>query len=156
MDKTDGRKDLADVLDGKHDNTASSPTGMDVSADASSDEEIAGKLADNSLSTSTSKDFCIECEDQPSSIFCQQCADDYCDVCFQAMHRKGKRRSHMAKRIGPQQVKSATVRKKTSGYGLKAFASARKRLSGVTSSGDDEKSGEDESVEPEFQDAAML
>eukprot|EP00158_Paraphelidium_tribonemae_P006025 Partr_v1_DN27635_c2_g1_i1_m65344 putative Protein of unknown function (DUF2009) len=156
MDKTDGRKDLADVLDGKHDNTASSPTGMDVSADASSDEEIAGKLADNSLSTSTSKDFCIECEDQPSSIFCQQCADDYCDVCFQAMHRKGKRRSHMAKRIGPQQVKSTTVRKKTSGYGLKAFASARKRLSGVTSSGDDEKSGEDESVEPEFQDAAML
>ena len=73
------------------------------------DHEIIGKLANNTLLRSTAASdeaFCVECEDQPSSIFCQQCADDYCDVCFQAMHRKGKRKDHRVKRIGPQQTRS--------------------------------------------------
>jgi hypothetical protein len=43
--------------------------------------------------------FCVECEDQPASLFCQQCVDDYCDVCFQALHRKGKRLQHLAKKL---------------------------------------------------------
>ena len=40
--------------------------------------------------------FCSECTDQPHSIRCEGCAGDfYCDVCFQALHHRGSRRSHV-------------------------------------------------------------
>ena len=38
--------------------------------------------------------MCVECRDQPISGYCEQCQDDYCDVCFQALHRRGKRKDH--------------------------------------------------------------
>lgn len=38
--------------------------------------------------------MCVECRDQPISGYCEQCQDDYCDVCFQAQHRRGKRATH--------------------------------------------------------------
>ncbi|KAJ3868948.1 hypothetical protein EV359DRAFT_31096 [Lentinula novae-zelandiae] len=37
---------------------------------------------------------CIECEDQPAQLFCENCADAYCDVCYSAQHRKGSRKTH--------------------------------------------------------------
>ena len=40
--------------------------------------------------------FCSECTDQPHSIRCEGCAGDfYCEVCFQALHHRGSRRSHV-------------------------------------------------------------
>ncbi len=27
--------------------------------------------------------MCVECEDQPASVSCTVCEDDFCDVCFQ-------------------------------------------------------------------------
>eukprot|EP01102_Stenamoeba_stenopodia_P019563 TRINITY_DN7425_c0_g3_i1.p1 TRINITY_DN7425_c0_g3~~TRINITY_DN7425_c0_g3_i1.p1 ORF type:complete len:640 (-),score=180.49 TRINITY_DN7425_c0_g3_i1:176-2095(-) len=39
--------------------------------------------------------MCVECEDQPSSGYCEQCKDSFCEVCFQAQHKKGRRRLHM-------------------------------------------------------------
>jgi hypothetical protein len=64
---------------------------------AQEDEAEVGKLAvSNSHALAV---FCVECEDQPASLFCQQCVDDYCDVCFQAQHRKGRRKSHTAKKV---------------------------------------------------------
>ncbi|KDN33515.1 hypothetical protein RSAG8_13399, partial [Rhizoctonia solani AG-8 WAC10335] len=41
--------------------------------------------------------YCIECEDQPASVFCETCADDFCEVCFQAQHRKGTRKLHKSR-----------------------------------------------------------
>ncbi|KAH6914775.1 hypothetical protein BKA70DRAFT_1510291 [Coprinopsis sp. MPI-PUGE-AT-0042] len=41
--------------------------------------------------------FCIECEDQPADLTCENCGDIYCDVCFAAQHRKGSRKSHKTK-----------------------------------------------------------
>lgn len=38
--------------------------------------------------------MCVECGDQPFSGYCEQCQDDYCDVCFQAQHKRGKRKDH--------------------------------------------------------------
>lgn len=35
--------------------------------------------------------------DQPAQLHCEACADDYCEVCFAAQHRKGSRKSHPAK-----------------------------------------------------------
>ena len=95
--------------------------------DDNSDEEYVGKLRSHSANhksstvttangthaattTSTTTDtFCVECEDQPVSLFCLQCTDDYCDVCFQSIHRKGQRRRHQAKRVHPQQPTTNTT-----------------------------------------------
>ncbi|KAI9353391.1 hypothetical protein DFJ73DRAFT_328711 [Zopfochytrium polystomum] len=41
--------------------------------------------------------FCIDCEDQPASLFCDTCGDPFCRVCFDAIHRKGSRRSHVVR-----------------------------------------------------------
>ncbi|KEP50440.1 putative adenylosuccinate lyase [Rhizoctonia solani 123E] len=38
--------------------------------------------------------YCIECEDQPANTHCETCADDFCEVCFEAQHRKGTRKLH--------------------------------------------------------------
>ena len=32
--------------------------------------------------------------DQPAQVFCEKCADNYCEVCFAAQHRKGSRKAH--------------------------------------------------------------
>ena len=36
---------------------------------------------------------CVECE-APASVRCHQCTDEYCAVCYKALHRKGKRAKH--------------------------------------------------------------
>ncbi|QRV85211.1 hypothetical protein RhiJN_13229 [Ceratobasidium sp. AG-Ba] len=41
--------------------------------------------------------YCIECEDQPANVRCETCEDDFCDVCFQAQHRKGTRKRHTSR-----------------------------------------------------------
>ncbi|KAE9386766.1 hypothetical protein BT96DRAFT_927997 [Gymnopus androsaceus JB14] len=41
--------------------------------------------------------YCIECEDQPAQVFCEECADPYCNVCYSAQHRKGSRKTHKTK-----------------------------------------------------------
>jgi hypothetical protein len=38
--------------------------------------------------------MCIECEDQPIAVLCNQCNDKFCEVCFQALHKKGSRKQH--------------------------------------------------------------
>jgi hypothetical protein len=40
------------------------------------------------------KVFCVECTDQPAELYCNQCLDDYCEVCYKAQHRKGMRAKH--------------------------------------------------------------
>jgi len=38
--------------------------------------------------------FCVECGDQPAALWCKQCKDQYCEVCYGAQHRKGNRFRH--------------------------------------------------------------
>jgi hypothetical protein len=33
--------------------------------------------------------------DQPAQLFCKNCSDNYCEVCFAEQHRKGSRKSHV-------------------------------------------------------------
>lgn len=49
--------------------------------------------------------FCIECEDQPADLVCENCGDPYCEVCFAAQHRKGSRKAHTTKPIQKAAVK---------------------------------------------------
>ena len=47
------------------------------------------------------KGMCIECEDQPADLRCMICVDDYCQVCFEVLHRRGSRRQHKTERLRP-------------------------------------------------------
>ncbi|KAF8656060.1 hypothetical protein AX16_002796 [Volvariella volvacea WC 439] len=51
--------------------------------------------------------YCIECEDQPAQVVCEGCKDSYCEVCFAAQHRKGTRKSHVARPLGKAAPQSA-------------------------------------------------
>lgn len=41
--------------------------------------------------------------DQPAQVFCENCTDAYCDVCFAAQHRKGTRKGHVTKPLQGKQ-----------------------------------------------------
>eukprot|EP00124_Ichthyophonus_hoferi_P004647 Ihof_evm2s538 gene=Ihof_evmTU2s538 len=56
------------------------------------------------------KGMCVECGDQPAMVTCEQCTDDFCDVCFQALHRKGQRRRHIPKAL-PETEQAANITK---------------------------------------------
>lgn len=43
--------------------------------------------------------FCVECEDQPAQIHCEQCTDDFCEVCYSSQHRKGTRKKHTGRQL---------------------------------------------------------
>ncbi|CAI5700597.1 hypothetical protein KXD40_003650 [Peronospora effusa] len=38
--------------------------------------------------------LCIECEAHESEVFCEQCHDYFCELCYGGQHRKGNRRKH--------------------------------------------------------------
>lgn len=52
---------------------------------------------EESVDRPSTEGYCVECEDQPAQIRCDDCQDDYCEVCFAAQHRKGTRRKHISK-----------------------------------------------------------
>jgi hypothetical protein len=76
--------------------------GLDI-ADILNDKEINTTLETSSLEEPLEKPvevgFCIECEDQPASYYCEQCTDDFCQVCCASQHRKGTRKTHTFKTL---------------------------------------------------------
>ncbi|KAA6403348.1 MAG: hypothetical protein EZS28_001125 [Streblomastix strix] len=40
------------------------------------------------------KEICVECESKPSTLFCFECNDTYCNECFMIFHKKGNRKLH--------------------------------------------------------------
>lgn len=66
------------------------------------DEQLANngpgeEMEEDEPETEAKEGYCVECEDQPAELTCETCSDVYCQVCFQAQHRKGSRRSHTTK-----------------------------------------------------------
>lgn len=43
--------------------------------------------------------------DQPAQLYCEDCTDNYCEVCFAAQHRKGTRKQHKQKDLEAKQLK---------------------------------------------------
>lgn len=37
---------------------------------------------------------CVECESRSAIVDCVECKDEFCRICFQALHRKGRRAQH--------------------------------------------------------------
>jgi hypothetical protein len=49
----------------------------------------------SSKHTDTSKYLlCVECEDVPAAVKCQQCNDVLCGLCFEWLHKRGTRATH--------------------------------------------------------------
>ncbi|XP_006456764.1 hypothetical protein AGABI2DRAFT_211866 [Agaricus bisporus var. bisporus H97] len=87
---------LENILNDKHD-TIEHPTAMgDVATGPAEgwDEEDVDKPP--------VEGYCIECEDQPAQVLCENCTDAYCEVCFAAQHRKGTRKRHAARPLGQE------------------------------------------------------
>lgn len=64
---------------------------------------------DNKIDDEIPDNMCVECGDQPKTLFCEQCQDDYCDMCFQSQHRKGNRKKHNTKKLTFSAKKSASI-----------------------------------------------
>ncbi|KAI9490198.1 hypothetical protein BDB00DRAFT_838746 [Zychaea mexicana] len=74
-------------------------------------------------SSTNATSFCVECRDQEASVFCEQCDEDFCEVCHAMLHRTGNRRKHTAKNLRVQAasdtngVKGAASSHSTGGAG---------------------------------------
>ncbi|KAF0533400.1 tRNA uridine 5-carboxymethylaminomethyl modification enzyme [Gigaspora margarita] len=51
--------------------------------------------------------LCVECRDQDSLFFCEQCNEEFCEVCFAMIHRTGSRRIHTKKNLKNEQSSDA-------------------------------------------------
>ncbi|TFY52688.1 hypothetical protein EVG20_g10445, partial [Dentipellis fragilis] len=93
---------LAKILDGDNENMEHPNVREDSdSDDAAERDEKNGK--------EVIEGYCVECEDQPAEVHCEVCSDDFCDVCFSALHRKGTRKRHATKPLGQRREKKAKL-----------------------------------------------
>ncbi|VEU23640.1 DEKNAAC104832 [Brettanomyces naardenensis] len=72
-----GKKTLAELLDG---------TEEGADAEESKETEMELDEVDPSL--------CVDCQRMPKELFCKDCEEPFCRVCFQFAHRGGARRKH--------------------------------------------------------------
>ncbi|KAJ2460471.1 hypothetical protein GGF42_000814, partial [Coemansia sp. RSA 2424] len=42
---------------------------------------------------------CVECKDQQAQVYCEQCQEDFCEVCAGMIHRTGGRKRHVLKSL---------------------------------------------------------
>ncbi|KAL6070722.1 B box-type domain-containing protein [Balamuthia mandrillaris] len=78
--------------------------------DEEDEDEAEGEKGETPSSSSSSRHddakMCVECEDQPADVYCQNCEDLYCEVCWHAQHRRGKRAKHSTQ---PLQQKTSNM-----------------------------------------------
>jgi hypothetical protein len=52
--------------------------------------------------------LCVECRAHDAEVFCEQCHDYFCELCFGGQHRKGNRRAHTFQpRVAPANASAA-------------------------------------------------
>ncbi|KAI8353702.1 hypothetical protein B0O80DRAFT_386562 [Mortierella sp. GBAus27b] len=79
---------------------------------------------DLAAAQTTAEGFCVECKDQEASYSCEQCAEDFCEVCFAMLHRTGNRIRHQKKEIfKPNNQKNALLAPSTNGNSVSASTS---------------------------------
>ncbi|KAF7355711.1 hypothetical protein MSAN_01489000 [Mycena sanguinolenta] len=90
---------LDNILSENHENIVEHPgvNGVPVGWD----EEAGAK--------SVEEGTCIECEDQPAEVRCENCADVFCEVCYASQHRKGSRKLHVVKPLNNREKTKPTV-----------------------------------------------
>ncbi|KAJ9076103.1 hypothetical protein DSO57_1029379 [Entomophthora muscae] len=71
--------------------------------------------------------FCIECKDQKANFYCEQCTEDFCEVCFDMLHRTGRRKLHSTKSLEIAPIGDNKASLKNSSNGSSASLSKAKR-----------------------------
>eukprot|EP00037_Helgoeca_nana_P027108 m.308554 g.308554 ORF g.308554 m.308554 type:complete len:610 (+) comp27409_c0_seq1:962-2791(+) len=67
---------------------------------------------------------CVECEESPGVLTCDQCDDVYCKMCHTILHRKGHRSKHTHTAVQPAAIAAAERLLDEAGLGLRAAAAA--------------------------------
>ncbi|KAJ2758498.1 hypothetical protein H4S06_002672 [Coemansia sp. BCRC 34490] len=86
---------LGDILRADSDDVLLNTTrssGSISNRDSDSDSDDAAAVDDTA-----SDGFCVECKDQQAGVYCEQCQEDFCEVCGAMIHRTGRRRLHVLK-----------------------------------------------------------
>ncbi|KAJ1795461.1 hypothetical protein LPJ59_004330 [Coemansia sp. RSA 2399] len=55
--------------------------------------------SDNDNDDTAPDGFCVECKDQQAHVYCEQCQEDFCEVCGAMIHRTGRRKLHVLKKL---------------------------------------------------------
>ncbi|KAI8875047.1 hypothetical protein K501DRAFT_78407, partial [Backusella circina FSU 941] len=82
---TSKRHQLDDILSDK------------VSIMDTEDLEYNGNVEDEEV---PKEGFCVECRDQEADMFCENCNEPFCEVCYGMIHRTGKRALHKHRKYG--------------------------------------------------------
>eukprot|EP00698_Gefionella_okellyi_P020002 TRINITY_DN6221_c0_g1_i1.p1 TRINITY_DN6221_c0_g1~~TRINITY_DN6221_c0_g1_i1.p1 ORF type:complete len:623 (+),score=139.53 TRINITY_DN6221_c0_g1_i1:75-1871(+) len=93
---TEAKERLNQVLDGSADTDAEMDMDTPAPMPGIVDEVVAPGM-------------CVECGDTPARVSCEQCTDDYCDLCFKNIHRRGKRTRHNAHQISNAVVETSVA-----------------------------------------------
>lgn len=68
----------------------------DLLQNSNDDSDSEMDISDHDVDSGTvhSEHLCVECQDQPAELHCENCDENFCRVCFGYLHRTGKRSSH--------------------------------------------------------------
>ncbi|KAL3232450.1 hypothetical protein RNJ44_04366 [Nakaseomyces bracarensis] len=88
------KRSLKEILDSEY--VENSDDEVDRGSDQSDDE-------DEGVNDPT---VCEECKDMKFEIICKDCQENYCVVCFEMLHRGGKRRKHEYTKVAIEENKS--------------------------------------------------
>ncbi|SCU95961.1 LANO_0E12002g1_1 [Lachancea nothofagi CBS 11611] len=80
------------------------------------DSDDDGKSAQDATNSATldteeetvDRDYCIDCKDMKTEIICRDCEEQYCVVCFEMIHRSGRRKKHEYVKTSLEQPSSAS------------------------------------------------
>ncbi|KAG0050869.1 hypothetical protein BGZ83_004343 [Gryganskiella cystojenkinii] len=104
---------------------------LDQETSTAVDEQMEEDLA---AAKAAAEGFCVECKDQEAFYACEQCAEEFCEVCYGMIHRTGNRVRHIKKEIfkpNGQSVSTPATSSSVSGL-ISASTSKGSSLSGET------------------------
>ncbi|SJM86602.1 related to UPF0652 protein C22H10.08 [Zygosaccharomyces bailii] len=83
---SNSKRSLKEILDSEYVDDSDDANELDLESQMSEGSEANESVHDANL--------CNECKDMQSEIICNDCEENFCVVCFEMLHRGGKRRRH--------------------------------------------------------------
>lgn len=77
-----GKRSLREILDSEYVEDSDGGDELELDEEMAEEEEV------------SNPDLCNECKDMATGVICNDCEENFCVVCFEMLHRGGKRRSH--------------------------------------------------------------
>lgn len=97
MSDHDKKETLKQILDGDSDT-------LDVQID---DDPVELSNGQEQAEGEEDINYCIECRDMPTEIYCNDCVENFCKPCFQMIHKNGKRKTHKTENVETHLIEEA-------------------------------------------------